>query len=50
MPDNKALFESLYRDYHPLVLQLCRGFMKGDMDLAKGSDAGGVYQYLACAR
>ena len=35
MPDNKALFESLYRDYHPLVLQLCRGFMKGDMDLAK---------------
>jgi len=34
MPDNKALFESLYRDYHPMVLQLCRGYMKGDMDSA----------------
>lgn len=35
MPDNQELFESLYRDYHPLVVQLCRGFMKGDPDLAR---------------
>lgn len=30
MSGNKALFEALYRDYHALVLQLCKGFMKGD--------------------
>lgn len=35
MPDNKEIFDSLYHDYHPLVLQLCRGYMKGDIDLAR---------------
>lgn len=31
----KSLFESLHRQYHPMVLQLCLGFMKGDPNLAK---------------
>lgn len=30
----KILFESLHRDYQPMVMQLCMGFMKGDRDLA----------------
>lgn len=30
MSGNKELFEILYRDYHTLVLQLCKGFMKGE--------------------
>ena len=32
---DQALFESLHRDYQPMVMQLCMGFMKGDKDLAK---------------
>ena len=36
MIDSKrALFETLHKDYHLMVLQLCMGFMKGDKDLAK---------------
>ncbi len=35
MPDNKGLFENLHKDYHPMVLQMCLGFMKGDRDMAK---------------
>ena len=35
MPGNKDLFETLHHDYHPMVLQLCLGFMKGDRELAK---------------
>jgi RNA polymerase sigma-70 factor (ECF subfamily) len=35
MSDNKEIFESLYHEYHPMVLQLCRGYMKGDVDLAR---------------
>jgi RNA polymerase sigma factor (sigma-70 family) len=31
----KNLFETLYRQYHSLVLQLCLGYMKGDLELAK---------------
>lgn len=31
----KLLFESLHKQYHPMVLQMCLGFMKGDDDLAK---------------
>lgn len=30
-----ALFESLHRQYHPMVLQMCLGFMKGDPYIAK---------------
>jgi RNA polymerase sigma-70 factor (ECF subfamily) len=32
---NKALFESLHRDYKLMVLQVCLGFVKGDIDKAK---------------
>ena len=35
MPDNNALFETLHKDYHAMVMQMCLGFMKGDPDLAK---------------
>ena len=35
MPDKKNLFATIHSDYHVMVLQLCLGFMKGDMDLAK---------------
>lgn len=31
----KPLFESLHKQYQPMVLQMCLGFMKGDEDLAK---------------
>lgn len=31
----KLLFESLHKQYQPMVLQMCLGFMKGDDDLAK---------------
>lgn len=31
----KPLFESLHRQYQPVVLQMCLGYMKGDRDLAK---------------
>lgn len=34
--DQKNLFESLYQQYHPMVLQMCMGFMKGDA--AQASD------------
>lgn len=30
----KSLFESVYMQYRAMVLQLCRGFMKGDQELA----------------
>lgn len=30
MNEQKRLFESLYRDYQPMVMQMCLGFMKGD--------------------
>ena len=30
MADNKTLFESLHLQYHPMVLQMCLGFVKGD--------------------
>lgn len=32
---NKSLFASLHKQYQPMVLQMCRGFVKGDADLAK---------------
>lgn len=35
MPDNKGLFETLHSDYNAMVLQMCLGFMKGDLDQAK---------------
>lgn len=35
MSNNKDLFETIYNDYHAMVLQMCMGFMKGDLDLAK---------------
>ena len=35
MPNNKDLFETIHSDYHAMVLQMCLGFMKGDLDVAK---------------
>jgi RNA polymerase sigma factor (sigma-70 family) len=35
MPNNQDLFETIHSDYHAMVLQMCLGFMKGDLDLAK---------------
>ena len=35
MPDNKDMFETIHSDYHAMVLQMCLGFMKGDLDVAK---------------
>ena len=35
MLNNNDLFETLHRDYHAMVMQMCLGFMKGDLDLAK---------------
>lgn len=35
MLNNKDLFETIHRDYYPMVQQMCLGFMKGDSDLAK---------------
>lgn len=32
---NKSLFASLHKQYQPMVLQMCMGFVKGDADLAK---------------
>jgi RNA polymerase sigma factor (sigma-70 family) len=32
---NRILFESLHREYQKMVLQMCTGFVNGDMDLAK---------------
>ncbi len=34
MSAKNTLFESLYTDYHPMVLQMCLGFVKGDHDQA----------------
>ncbi len=34
MTNNKALFESLHLQYHPMVLQMCLGYVKGDVPLA----------------
>lgn len=31
----KRMFESVHRDFYPMVLQLCIGYMKGDLDTAK---------------
>ncbi len=31
---NQQLFESIYQQCFPMVLQMCLGFMKGDKDLA----------------
>jgi RNA polymerase sigma factor (sigma-70 family) len=33
--DNFQLFTSLHQEYYPMVLQLCKGFLKGDVDTAK---------------
>ena len=36
MTNKKSLlFKTLHNDYQPMVLQMCIGFMKGDIDLAK---------------
>ncbi len=32
---NRKLFEKVYRDYFPMVRQMCLGFVNGDDDLAK---------------
>ena len=34
MTDDKAFFESLHLQYHPMVLQMCLGFVKGDVALS----------------
>lgn len=34
MSDNKSVFESLHKEYRPMVLQMCMGFMKGDTDVS----------------
>lgn len=34
MPNKNELFESLHTEYHGMVHQMCKGFMKGDSDLA----------------
>ncbi|MBX2841457.1 MAG: sigma-70 family RNA polymerase sigma factor [Flammeovirgaceae bacterium] len=35
MSSKNTQFESLYKDYYPMVEQIGLGFMKGDLDLAK---------------
>jgi len=32
---NKERFEQLHEEYHPMVHQMCLGFVKGDTDIAK---------------
>ena len=32
---NKLLFNKLYEQYYPMVQQMCLGYLKGDIDLAK---------------
>lgn len=32
---NQEVFERLHKDFQPMVLQLCIGFVKGDVDQAK---------------
>ncbi|MFY0607104.1 MAG: RNA polymerase sigma factor [Cyclobacteriaceae bacterium] len=34
MSNNKDLFESLHQQHHPMVKQMCMGFMKGDLAMA----------------
>ena len=34
MNDLRSVFETLHTSYHAMVMQMCRGFMKGDNDLA----------------
>lgn len=34
MSKTESIFQTLHSDYHSMVLTLCRGFMKGDSDLA----------------
>ncbi|WP_298544251.1 RNA polymerase sigma factor [uncultured Aquimarina sp.] len=31
---NQQLFETIYKECYPMVLQMCLGYMKGDTDLA----------------
>ncbi|WP_035480061.1 RNA polymerase sigma factor [Gelidibacter mesophilus] len=33
--NKKYQFENIYQQHHPMVLQLCLGFVKGDLDTAK---------------
>ncbi|MHA7058114.1 RNA polymerase sigma factor [Aquimarina sp. M1] len=33
--NNQLLFEKIYQQCYPMVLQMCMGYMKGDDDLAK---------------
>lgn len=35
MPNNHKRFESLHKDYHAMVHQMCKGFVKGSEDLAQ---------------
>lgn len=35
MSNDHESFESLHNDYHPMVYQMCKGFMKGQDDLAQ---------------
>lgn len=36
MKDNRnQLFETIYHQHHPMVLQMCLGFVKGDRDTAE---------------
>jgi RNA polymerase sigma factor (sigma-70 family) len=32
---DKSLFDSLHSQFHPMVMQMCLGFVKGDLDIAK---------------
>jgi RNA polymerase sigma-70 factor (ECF subfamily) len=34
MNDLRSVFETLHTSYHPMVLQMCTGFVKGDKELA----------------
>lgn len=34
MSDLRSVFETLHASYQPMVLQMCRGFMKGDNEMA----------------
>lgn len=34
MPNKEELFATLHTDYHPMVNQMCLGFLKGDNDQA----------------
>ena len=34
MSEPRTNFEALYRQYHPMVLQMCLGFVSGDRDVA----------------